>query len=66
MLMTFSSGFSKITQASGLKTNPGLRVSRVIRKKTTLIPWELWKVDLSRLVAEVRAMGMIIHVGGSR
>lgn len=30
--MTFSSGFSKTTQASGLKIKPGLRASWVIRK----------------------------------
>lgn len=29
--MTFSSGFSKTTQASGLKIKPGLRASLVIR-----------------------------------
>jgi hypothetical protein len=30
--MTFLSGFSKTTQASGLKIKPGLRASWVIRK----------------------------------
>lgn len=32
LLMTFSSGFSKTTQASGLKIKPGLRANWVIRK----------------------------------
>lgn len=32
LLMTFLSGFSKTTQASGLKIKPGLRASWVIRK----------------------------------
>lgn len=54
---TFSSGFSKTAQASGLKIKPGLRARRVIA-------WELSKVDFSREVAGARVMGSFACMGG--
>lgn len=61
--MTFSSGFSKTTQASGLKIKPGLRANWVIRKSKSHALGAV-EVDFARLDTETRTMGMSASEGG--